>query len=106
MKRKKEFCCPNCGSNREKRCKIAFGVYYGSAFSTKDMLILLKLKKRAKTRECKDCGAFEVTCPFCEQTTTQMEETRSYHCPYCLRRSFINTSYTFDTLSKKEFNEI
>jgi uncharacterized Zn-finger protein len=106
MKKKKEFCCPHCGSNNERRFKMESDIFFGSTFSTKDMLVLFKFKRKAKTKECRDCGAIEVTCPFCEQSTIQMEETQSYHCPFCLKRSFICTSWSIGTVSKKEFNDI
>jgi hypothetical protein len=32
--------------------------------------------------------AYEVTCPYCKQITSQKSLARNYICPYCLKKSY------------------
>jgi ribosomal protein L37AE/L43A len=107
IKKRKEFLCTKCGSQRERRIKIELNIFPGNTMCTyKELLVLLGRKKKAKTRECYDCGAIEVTCPFCQQKTIQDEEIRNYICPYCYKKSYANTSFSLATLLMKKQNDI
>lgn len=60
----------------------------------KDIFVFLKIKKKAKIKKCKspNCDEIQVKCPYCQNIGIQEQITRNYFCPFCHKKSYIDTS--------------
>ncbi len=60
----------------------------------KDILILLKIKRKAKIKKCQqpNCNNIQVKCPYCQNISMQEQITRNYFCLVCHKKSYIVTS--------------
>ncbi len=78
----------------------------GILISFKDIMVFLRLRKKAKIKVLEQDGITQIKCPYCQEISDQKEETVSYRCPFCSKKSYIDTSGGLSTLFKKRINKI
>ncbi len=72
----------------------------------KELLILLRIKKRAKIKRSKtpNSDRIQVECPYCRSISIEEELTRNYFCLSCHRKSYIDTSSGLSSHPCKAYN--
>jgi hypothetical protein len=87
--------CEKCGNKivpyYEKGIKIEplLGVFtpFG-VFTAKDLLILLKKRKVAVTKQCEGCKVIQIECPYCHNKTILDRVDLVFVCPHCCKKSY------------------
>jgi len=80
-----------------------FGTY-----SLKEALTFFWVRKVAKIKKSKlrNCKKIQVQCPYCQNITIQEELTRNYRCPFCYKKSYIDTKARLSSLFMKKINTV
>jgi len=79
---------------------------FGLFFSFKDVLVFLRIRKKAKIKKSNFQGVIQILCPYCHNTSMQEEKIASYICPYCKKKSYIDTSGGLSVIFKKKSNKL
>lgn len=84
-----------------------FELNFGGIFvSFKDIMVFFRIQKKATIKVIEKEGITQIKCPYCQNISNQREETVNYRCPFCHKKSYIDTSGGLSTLFKKRINKI
>ena len=96
MVTKQHDLCEKCGNRmipyykKEIKIEPTLGVFtpFG-LFTIEDLLILLKKRKIAVTKQCERCEIIQIECPYCHNKTILDRLDLVFVCPHCCKKSYI-----------------
>ena len=85
-----------------------FGINFLGVFvSFRDILVFFKLRRKAKIKESISdyFTQIQVKCPYCQEVNIEEMITRNYICPFCNKKSYIDTSGGVSTFYLRKNNK-